>query len=771
MMFANNKLVLLQPCFKKKDMLLDDLNQEQQEAVSQIDGPIMIIAGAGSGKTRTLTYKIAYDLQQDISPYNILALTFTNKAAEEMKERIYDLVGSPAKYILMGTFHSVFARILRLEAERLGYVSRFSIYDTDDSKSLIKSIVKDMGLDEKAYSASFVLDRISKAKNNLFSPTDYLSSIDLQAEDRAAHKPQIGYIYQQYQRRLKGAMAMDFDDLLFNMNVLLRDFPNVLLKYQQRFEYIMVDEYQDTNFSQYLIIKKLAALHRNICVVGDDAQSIYSFRGATIRNILNFKTDYPDAQVFKLEQNYRSTQNIVNAANCVIDNNENQIKKVVWTDNEKGSQIKYTNLESDRGEAEYVCEVIRNKIYDDDAQYGNFAILYRTNMQSRVIEEALRLHNIPYRLYGGISFYSRREIKDVLAYFRLVSNNDDNEAFLRSINNPSRGIGNTTLNRLKIVATQNNISLFKAAANLHNIPSDINKPTIAKIVEFCQMITAFSLTINQRNAFELGEEIIRLSGIKNALSKEETLEAEERKNNIDELINSLQSFVSKEEEVMIDELTGEEILQTQRTLDVFLSQVSLMSDVDDDDTVTNKVTLMTIHSAKGLEFSYVFIVGMEENLFPSLLSLTSRVDTEEERRLFYVAITRAKKELMISSARMRFRYGELVFSERSRFIEEIDDAYLSQSLNQKKSFPAISQRPSADKKKPLLTSLLKPIGGNPSSALKKFEIGQRVSHSRFGKGSIIQLDGEGDNRKARVAFDDCGEKTLVLRFAKLEVEK
>ena len=750
-------------------MLLDDLNQAQRDSVSQIDGPIMVIAGAGSGKTRTLTYKIAYNLQQGVSPYNILALTFTNKAAEEMKERIYDLVGLPAKYILIGTFHSVFARILRLEAESLGYTSRFSIYDTDDSKSLIKNIVKEMKIDEKAYSPSFVMDRISKAKNNLFSSTDYLSSIDLQAEDRAANKSHIGHIYQQYQRKLRGAMAMDFDDLLFNMNVLLRDFPNILQKYQERFKYIMVDEYQDTNFSQYLIVKKLAALHRNICVVGDDAQSIYSFRGATIKNILTFKVDYPNAQIFKLEQNYRSTQNIVNAANCVIANNENQIKKVVWTDNEQGRPIKYTNLESDRTEAEYVCKTIKEKIFDDDASFDSFAVLYRTNMQSRVMEEALRLRNIPYRLYGGVSFYSRREIKDALAYFRLVCNNDDNEAFLRSINNPARGIGVTTLNKLRAVAAENNLSLFSAASKLDNMGSNINKPTAMKIVEFCQMITGFSKTVDRRDAFDIGEEIIRFSGIKNALKKEETLEAQDRVNNIDELINSLQSFVRKEEEIMIDELTGEEILQTQRTLDIFLSQVSLMSDADNDDDQTNKVTLMTVHSAKGLEFPYVFIIGMEENLFPSLLALTTRVDTEEERRLFYVAITRAKKELMISSAKMRFRYGELVFSERSRFIEEIDNIYLSQSIDKKKPFPTATQNSFVAKKKPILSSLPRSIGGNPLSALKKFGIGQKVSHSTFGIGRIIQLDGEGDNRKARIAFDNQGEKTLILRFAKLEI--
>ncbi|MDR1005977.1 MAG: UvrD-helicase domain-containing protein [Bacteroidales bacterium] len=762
-------------------MLLDELNQQQQDAVREIDGPIIIIAGAGSGKTKTLTCKIAYDLQNGISPYNILALTFTNKAAEEMKERITELVGTPAKYILMGTFHSIFSRILRLESERLGFVSRFSIYDTDDAKSLIKTIIKEMNLDEKRYTVSFVMERISKAKNNLFSPSDYLNSIEIQAEDRAAHKEQIGYIYQQYNRRLKGAMAMDFDDLLFNMNVLLRDFPDVLKKYQERFRYIMVDEYQDTNFAQYLIIKKLAALHRNICVVGDDAQSIYAFRGASIRNILNFKTDYPDAKVFKLEQNYRSTQNIVNAANCVIANNEDQIKKNVWTSNPQGCKIRYTNHDSDRAEAEYVCQTIKDKVIDGD-NYSDFAVLYRTNMQSRVLEEALRLRNTPYRLYGGISFYSRKEIKDVLAYFRLVSNNDDNGAFERSINNPARGIGNTTINRLKIIAAEHNVSLFSAALNLPNFSSKINGTTVEKIVEFCKMIVAFSKTIHQRNAYELGEEIIRMSGIKTALKNEESIEAEDRINNIDELINSLQAFVRKEDDIIIDELTGEEISQTERTLDVFLSQVSLMTDADNDDE-GDKVVLMTIHAAKGLEFPYVFIVGMEENLFPSLQSLTQRSDTEEERRLFYVAITRAEKELMISSARMRFRYGELVFAERSRFVEEIDEAYLEQSLDGKKSFPALhkdandnSNRkkpllklPSKDSKKPLPTSLPHPVGGNASSALRKFEIGSRVVHSRFGEGTILLLEGEGDNRKAMVNFDVGGKKILVLRFAKLEI--
>ncbi|MDR1726091.1 MAG: UvrD-helicase domain-containing protein [Bacteroidales bacterium] len=767
-------------------MLLDDLNLQQREAVKQIEGAVMIIAGAGSGKTRTLTYKIAYLLEQGISPYNILALTFTNKAAEEMKERIIDLTGNTAKSILMGTFHSVFARILRLEADRLGYVRNFTIYDTDDSKSVIKSIVKEKHLDEKLYSPSFILDRISKAKNNLFSSTDYLNNTELLTEDRMVKRPEIANIYKEYNFRLRRAMAMDFDDLLFNLNVLLRDCPDILDKYQQRFKYIMVDEYQDTNYSQYLIIKKLSSKHGNICVVGDDAQSIYSFRGATIRNILNFKKDYKNATIYKLEQNYRSTQNIVNAANSVIANNENQISKEVWTENEYGRKINYMNLDSDREEAFYICSAIRQRIEEEYAHYKHFAVLYRTNMQSRALEEALRLRNIPYRLYGGISFYARKEIKDILAYFRLVSNNNDNEAFLRIINYPARGIGNTTINRLKLLAAEQNTSLFNVSVQLNTLPSDINKATRDKIVEFCRMISSYSKLLDTENALNLGEEIIRFSGIKIELHKEETIEAEEKINNIEELINSLQSFVFKDDDILIDELTGEEIYQQNRTLTTFLSQVSLMTDADMDLEDNDKVVLMTIHAAKGLEFPYVFIAGMEENLFPSMLSLTSRADTEEERRLFYVAITRAQKELLITSARMRFRYGELVFSEHSRFIDEIDPEYLSQPLHTKKAFPAgnlngNSNSNTQNTKKPILTlkkksvssdsklELPKPIGGVPAHMLNKYEVGQQVVHASFGKGIILILDGEGDSRKAVVEFEDKGKKTLILRFAKLEI--
>ncbi|MDR0972101.1 MAG: UvrD-helicase domain-containing protein [Bacteroidales bacterium] len=770
-------------------MTLENLNEKQQEAVKYTDGAALIIAGAGSGKTLTLTYRIAYLIESGVNPFNILALTFTNKAAQEMKERIVNLVGNRAKDIWMGTFHSVFAKILRIEADHLGYVSNFTIYDTEDAKNLIKNIVKDMNLDDKVYNKSFVYGRISSAKNNLYSPQDYLDSVEISSSDRANGKPYIGHIYKEYNNRLRRNMAMDFDDLLFNMNVLLVSKADLLLKYQEKFKYILVDEYQDTNFSQYNIVKKLSARYRNICVVGDDAQSIYAFRGANIQNILNFQKDYPESKLFKLEQNYRSTQNIVNAANSVIEKNFDKIDKKVWTSNEEGVKINYNELPSDREEAKWVCDIIRNRISNNDAKYGDFAILYRTNQQSRSLEEKLRLMGIPYRIYSGLSFYGRREIKDVLAYFRLVVNNSDDEAFLRIINFPSRGIGDTSLNKLKLFAQENNLSLFSTAETmLQNV--GLGAKAYNNVINFCTMIRLFSNRVKQEDAFSLGEEIIRESSIIKYWKDDEDPSSDERINNIEELINAIKAFVETEENEILDEATGEEINIEDKTLDVFIQQASLMSEMDRDDKENeNKVSLMTIHSAKGLEFPYVFVTGMEENLFPSNLSLTDNADMEEERRLFYVAMTRAKKELLLASSKSRFRNGQIVCNEKSRFIDEINEKYIKTIVskeeksfndspffnNKKTSFNNYSSNKTSFKQNvgniKKMDNLPKGIVEENILNLKDFTLGLRVYHEKFKEGKILSLEGEGDNMKADVDFENFGIKKLVLRFAKLKLIK
>ncbi len=757
-------------------MLLDDLNVEQRSAAECTEGPVLIVAGAGSGKTRTLTYRIAHLMEKEIDPFNILALTFTNKAAAEMKERIITLVGAKARFIWMGTFHSIFAKILRIEAERLGYLNSFTIYDTDDSKGLIKAILKDNNLDEKIYNKSFVLGRISMAKSNLISPQNYLDNQQLISEDKSVNKPYIGNIYQEYNHRLKRAMAMDFDDLLFNMNVLLRDFPDLLLKYQEKFKYILVDEYQDTNFSQYYIIKKLSARYRNICVVGDDAQSIYAFRGANIRNILDFKKDYPEASSFKLEQNYRSTKNIVNAANSVIERNIGRIEKNVWTDNDEGKKINYKECISDKEEAKWISRTIVDRIKSEGAKHKDFAILYRTNQQSRSLEESLRFMNVPYRIFSGTSFYDRKEIRDVLAYFRLVVNNFDDEAFLRTINFPSRGIGDTSLNKLKIIASENNVSLFEAATTLID-KCDLATRTAQNIFDFATMVRSFSVEVHKKNAFELGTSILAASRIIKFWKEDEDPTSEDRVDNIEELINAMQAFVESEEDALLDELTGEEIALRNKTLDVFIQQVSLMSETDrDDNGEDDRVSLMTIHAAKGLEFPYVFVAGMEENLFPNALSLGSRIELEEERRLFYVAMTRAKKELALSCAETRYRNGQMNFNEKSRFLEDIDSSYLSDEyVSKKETFynfaPKEKLMPSENKKFSKISALPKPIGGVPVSSLEEFGEGMEVFHDKFGLGKIILLEGKGDDTKAEVMFESFGMKKLVLRFAKLKLKK
>lgn len=765
-------------------MLLDGLNSEQRQAASQIEGAVMIIAGAGSGKTRTLTYRVANLLEHGVSPYSIMVLTFTNKAAKEMDERIVSLIGDKSKGMMIGTFHSVFMKILRIECERIGYIRNFSVYDTADSKSLIKNIVKDFSLDEKVYNSSFVLDRISKAKSSLISSEEYLADNTYFTEDNIAGKPQIGRIFHEYNARLRKNMAMDFDDLLFNTYTLLCSCPDVAQKYQNRFKYILVDEYQDTNHAQYKIIKILAEKYKNICVVGDDAQSIYAFRGANIQNILNFRKDYPDAYTFKLEENYRSCQNIVNAANSVIDKNVEQIKKTIWTANPEGEKIVFKTLNSDREEAEYVCNKIRERIsLEEEKNYGNYAILYRTNAQSRAFEDALRLKNIPYKIFGGISFYSRAEIKNVLGYFRLVVNNRDDEAFERIINYPARGIGQTTLSRLKIAAAENNLSFFETIYQVNLSTYNINSSTQKKLLAFCDYIRAFSANLYNKDAFELGEEIVRTCRIKEALKEENTAENSDRINNIEELVNSLQSFIENEEEVILDEATGEEISTNSKSLDVFLQQISLFSETDTMDENPNCVVLMTIHSSKGLEFDNVFIVGMEENLFPSTLALTSKRETEEERRLFYVAMTRAKLTLTLTAATMRYKYGQIIFSEKSRFVNEIDSKYIDSGFVQKKPLPTSFQSSTTNttsfvkkEKKPLpITSLKNNVITRQANINQgnlidpnNLQIGMNVYHDKFGKGIVLSIDNEYEDKRAVVDFIKEGKKTLVLKFAKLK---
>ena len=762
---------------------LKDLNEPQRKAVEHTDGPVMVIAGAGSGKTRVLTYRIAYLLYKGVDPFNILALTFTNKAAREMKERIASLVGATkAKSLWMGTFHSIFARILRIESEKLGFPSNYTIYDTDDSKRLLKNIVKEQQLDDKVYNASYVLSRISNAKNNLISAIDYNEDAEIQTYDIQNRKPKIGLIYSLYQQRLRKASAMDFDDLLFNTNILLRDFPEVLYKYQLKFHYILVDEYQDTNFSQYLIVRKLAANNENLCVVGDDAQSIYAFRGANIQNILNFKKDYPDNTIFKLEQNYRSTKFIVNAANSVIANNKDQIKKIVWTDNDQGEKIRIVKSSSESEEGAKIAGSIFETKMNNQLSNREFAILYRTNAQSRAMEEALRKINIPYRVFGGVSFYQRKEVKDMLAYFRLVINPNDEDAFLRIVNFPTRGIGKTSIEKLIVTANENQKPLMEIAANPSEYQLDVNAGVKKRLQEFVTMIKSFAVQMSQYNAFEMGRKIASGAGILKHYFEDESPEGMNRKENIEELLNALKDFSQ-----LPSDVEGENQV---KTLDVFMQDIALMTDADnekDDPTDTDKVTLMTIHSAKGLEFPYIYLVGVEENLFPSQLSLNTRAELEEERRLFYVAVTRAMKHLTISYAETRFRFGQFTICEPSRFIDELNPDcvinYASVPGIKKQtwtneSFAQSRQKFAGLQKNTDKDSSIKNVAGKssnednslfqsiPASELKP---GLSVQHQRFGMGKIEALEGTGENAKATVVFNNFGKKQLLLKFAKLKI--
>ncbi|WP_018339574.1 ATP-dependent helicase [Butyricimonas synergistica] len=749
---------------------INELNENQREAVVNTEGPTLVIAGAGSGKTRVLTYRIANLLSKGVPAYRILALTFTNKAAREMQKRIAALVGqSNAANLWMGTFHSIFSKILRVEAEHLGYTSNFTIYDSQDSKNLIKSIVKDLRLDDKVYKPNDVLGRISMAKNNLVMAQAYAQSAKIVAADQAAKKPMISEIYKYYQIRCRQSDVMDFDDLLLQTNILFRDFPEILEKYQKKFDYILVDEYQDTNYSQYLIIKKLADVHKNICVVGDDAQSIYSFRGARIENILNFRNDYPGYKLCKLEQNYRSTTTIVDAANSIISRNKEQIPKKTFSENEEGDKIRVMKSLSDKEEGFQVAQEIFRISQNEQAEFNDFAILYRTNAQSRIMEEALRKRNIPYKIYGGLSFYQRKEIKDLLAYLRLTVNQNDEEALKRIINYPKRGIGDTTVDKLKEVAQKYNASIWTVLCNLNKVPGAVSAATAAKLTNFRQLIEGFTELAKEENAYETTYRIAKASGIIEDLSADDTPEGVSRKENIQELLNAVKDFC----ETAYNEAREDK-------LPAFLEGVALLTDQDSEKPEdNNKVTLMTIHSAKGLEFENVFIVGMEEDLFPAQQSAYTPAALEEERRLFYVALTRAEKRVIMTYSSSRYKNGNVVYPQPSRFIAEINPVYLEgfftptrssadRKLNvpgrmERMAKPTLAPQPRVDIPE-MDTSKLQPISGN--SVIP----GMVIYHPSFGAGKVIALDGLGVNKKAKVLFSKHGQKVLLLKFAKLYVQ-
>tara|TARA_R100000353_G_scaffold176104_1_gene149027 strand:- start:7798 stop:10116 length:2319 start_codon:yes stop_codon:yes gene_type:complete len=766
---------------------LEQLNEAQLAPVLQKDGAMIVIAGAGSGKTRVLTFRIAYLMSQGVDPFNILALTFTNKAAREMKKRIAEIVGSSeAKNLWMGTFHSIFAKILRFEADKLGYPSNFTIYDTQDSQSVIRSVIKEMHLDKDVYKYKQVYSRISSYKNSLITVKAYFNNPELMEADAMAKMPRLGDIYSAYVDKCFKAGAMDFDDLLLKTNELLTRFPDVLAKYQNRFRYILVDEYQDTNHSQYLIVRALSDKFQNICVVGDDAQSIYAFRGANINNILNFQKDYDDVKVFRLEQNYRSTKNIVNAANTVIEKNKTRLDKIVWTANDEGNKIIVNRTMTDGDEGRFVASSIFENKMNHQLKDGDFAILYRTNAQSRAIEDALRKKDIPYRIYGGLSFYQRKEIKDVLAYLRLILNPKDEEALKRVINYPARGIGATTIERLVVAANHYKRSIFEVMKNIEKIDLKINKGTQTKLQDFVTMIESFQVVNQNSDVFTIAEHVAKKTGLLQELKKDGTPEGIARIENIEELLNGMRDFVEEQKEIA--DATG--------SLAEFMEDVALATDLDNDKGDDDRVALMTVHLAKGLEFPYVYIVGMEEDLFPSGMSMNTRSELEEERRLFYVALTRAEKQAYLTYTQSRYRWGKLIDAEPSRFIEEIDEQFLEYLT------PITENR-----YKPLLDAdifdevdhsklrLRKPVAGKPpkgpteaqlkklrrlkpvkSDTNKNFNAkdanlteGTMVEHVRFGKGKILKLEGVGADTKAEIDFENGGLKKLLLRFAKLKI--
>jgi DNA helicase-2/ATP-dependent DNA helicase PcrA len=747
---------------------LDLLNEPQRLAVENTDGATMIIAGAGSGKTRVLTYRIAHLIRsKGVDPFNIMALTFTNKAAKEMRDRIEAVVGPEARNIWMGTFHSVFARILRAEAHHLGYPSNFTIYDTDDAKTLLKNIVKELGLDEATYKPNVVYNRISAAKNRLISWQQYVRTAELMAEDASSMRPEIGRIYQTYVQRCFKAGAMDFDDLLFNTDKLFKEHLDVLNKYQYKIHYVLVDEFQDTNLCQYFIIRKLASMRENICVVGDDAQSIYAFRGADITNILNFERDYPDLKVFKLEQNYRSTQTIVEAANSVIRKNRAQLPKQVWTANEQGHQVELIKAMSDNEEGRLVATSIFEEKMQHQLKFSDFVVLYRTNSQSRAIEESLRRLNIKYKVVGGLSFYQRKEIKDLLAYLRFSLNHNDEASFRRIINLPKRGIGDSTIDKIIVAASDHGISIWDV---LQNAASFIGGRASGPIENFVAMIQRFALELQRKDAYDASFEIAKGSGLLRELYEDKTVEGLGRYENVQELLNAIKEYVEDPE-------------KPDKSLSAFLQDVSLITGQDEDkDKDPEKVTLMTIHMAKGLEFNYVYIVGLEEDLFPSQLMLSSRADLEEERRLFYVAITRAQKRLFLSYALTRYRFGRLKNCEPSRFLDDMDGSYIKVS-SRVPGLSASTPAPSVNYARSLVNGIRKtaaPPPSRPSSGYKtpadftpsdtrSLVSGMKVEHPKFGYGTVVNVDTSGPDRKAKIQFDDFGEKTLLLSFAKLRI--
>ena len=805
--------------------LLGQLNKSQQAAVTYNDGPQLVIAGAGSGKTRVLTYKIAYQIQQGMKPWNILALTFTNKAANEMKERIGQLVGhQTARYINMGTFHSIFARILRSEAAQVGYRSGFTIYDESDSRSLLKAIIKEMELDDKIYKPAGVHAVISNAKNRLISPQSYAANADLMLRDQKSRRFELHRIYDVYVQRCRKANAMDFDDLLVLTYQLFKTHEDVRQKYVERFRYVLVDEYQDTNYAQQCIVWELTKDHQHICVVGDDAQSIYGFRGANIDNMLDFEQIYEGARLFKLEQNYRSTQHIVKAANSLIKHNERQIPKDVYSENDQGEKLLFKPVYSDKEEALVVCKDIQRIMRTDGATYSDFAILYRTNAQSRSFEEEMLRQHIPYRIYGGLSFYQRKEIKDILAYFRLVVNPDDEEAFKRIINYPTRGIGNTTLQKIAASAQEHGISFWQVIAQAPTLLPTVNKGTQTKLLRFKELIEGFIAQLHQADAFKLGRDILQTSGISADIYSNNDPEGLARQENVNELLAGLQDYT---------ESKREEGLEQEVYLPDYLQSVALLTDLDSDDGSDSKVSLMTVHAAKGLEFPTVFIVGLEENIFPSPMAVDSPRELEEERRLLYVAITRAEKHCILTAAKNRWRYGKLEFDTPSRFIKDIDsrfihieaeeetidesifapysgsnfsdDSYRRYSDRMQNSRPVASQF-QADVK-PKITSVQRPeqavdpfsssfkrqlqqAGGNfkrvtdamtnggraaaassPNSDASGLQEGSTIEHQRFGIGTVLRLEGDGENRKATVDFKHAGTKQLLLKFARFKVLK
>jgi DNA helicase II / ATP-dependent DNA helicase PcrA len=782
---------------------LAGLNEKQKEAVLYIDGPLMIVAGAGSGKTKVLTTRIAHLMAQGIDAFNILALTFTNKAAREMKERVEKILGNQeARNLYIGTFHSVFARILRAEAPKIGFPHNFTIYDTDDSKSVVKTVVNELNLDDKHYKPNVVFNRISQAKNSLVGPAEYANDYNIQQEDLRSNRPAIGQIYDAYVKRCFKNGSMDFDDLLFKFYELLKNFPEALHKYQHKFKYILIDEFQDTNPAQYEIIKLLGAVYENVCVVGDDAQSIYSFRGATIQNILQFQKDYEDLKIVKLEQNYRSTQSILNVANEVIRNNKGQIPKNLWTDNILGDKIKLVRTLTDNDEGKYVADMIQEQKLRNHFSNRDFAILYRTNAQSRAFEESMRRMGIPYTIYGGISFYQRKEIKDFLSYLRVIVNPKDEESLKRIINYPPRGIGKTTLDKAILLANENNISMWEVLEQSSHF--GFKAGTKEAIVDFLQMIRSFASMLATKNAHEVAVHVGKQTNIVKELFNDKTTEGLARYENIQELLNSIREWVDDQQNlaqideygVILEEAGTNSAARATAGLSSYLQQITLLTDADEKDPNADTVKLMTIHAAKGLEFSCVFAAGLEEMLFPNAMSINTRDELEEERRLFYVVITRAKHKLWITYANTRYRFGSLVQNEPSRFIEELPNEFLDRSyaggrslnpypgqFNNRTAFDRMNQ--GFDVESP--GKSIKPpyLGANPKSSVKEhipspdfvpsdmsvLQVGQRVEHQKFGFGEVTRIEGSPHNPIATVQFEMNGEKKIMLNYAKLRIIK